>query len=843
MAKNKANEYQLWAGIREPDFNQEDDVLDVSVEEYDREAMINYSQNVNLMRNLPRLADSLKPVERRGLLILREHKSFPGTKPKKSSVIVGDVMTLHPHGDGSIYGTLVGLAQPFTNPIPLVQGTGNFGNDAYKDGYAAMRYTEMTMSKYAQDCFFSDYDDDCIEKIFNTSKDEEEPLSLPCKYPNILVNGGFGLAWGNAFCIPTYNVRDIVKLTKRLLHNPDADDIYILPDIPTGCDVIDDGSLREICDTGTGKLHMRATITVEDNPKRPNVWILRVHNLPWMVDLNSINNALSEKTKAGILPIKDIEDHSYPVKIPTPNGVMTTRKVIKYDIIINRALDPYQIIQKIYKSCQLDKVLSVNFKVVTDALKIDRLNMRDLILVWIDIRREYKRRLINKKISKLNARKSLLEILCRLTEGDTYLETMRIIRNNNASDAAEALMRNKKIPINSYQAEQIIRQGILMFAKDAHKKYSDELKEVKHQLEIQLKKVKDHNYIDEEIEAELEDLLKYASDRKSHIISEETNREIPNTDHFVVISKLGMVKKLPYLPEQMERRKTPSLGVFKNHDYPIHGLSANNLDSLMLFDNFGKYSCIPVHNIENMDTSNVGASIFDLTKMNGEIVTAETFFSDDLQRFTKEKLGLTAYILTLTKSGMIKKTPISEFTESRNQKNVKAMNIKTGDELIEGRILLEPEKTGQRVLIYTEKGMCTQINTNQIPEQSKNAGGVMTLKVDPDDACKGLCIIGNQDTHILVITEKGCAKLSELATLGEPKKKGVVTYITTLDVGDSVYYVETLNESTKPTVTVCTRTSYVNIPFEEIPVKARRAKPVKKIPVERGSRIIRVSFG
>ena len=317
----------LWGGVTEKDFeNEAENVYDKDIGEYDKRSMTYFSQNVNLMRHLPRLADSLKPVERRGLYTLYEDKAFPGTRSKKSSVIVGDTMTYHPHGDGSIYGTLVGMAQPFTNPVPMVQGTGNFGNDIHPNGNAAMRYTEMTMSNYAQDCFFSDYDDDCIEKIFNTSRDEDEPLALPCKYPNILVNGGFGIATGNAFCVPTYSIPDIVKLTKKLLRNPDYDDIYIMPDSPTGCDIVDNGSLREICDTGTGVLKMRSTITIEENPKRPNVWILRVHNLPWMVSIDSITDALTKYTKDGVLPIKDIEDHSYTIKVKSPNGGMTTRK-------------------------------------------------------------------------------------------------------------------------------------------------------------------------------------------------------------------------------------------------------------------------------------------------------------------------------------------------------------------------------------------------------------------------------------------------------------------------------------------------------------------------------------
>lgn len=843
--KNKSSDVeaknQLWYGVSEEDFkNESDNIIDEEVGDYDKQAMIFFSQNVNLMRHLPRLADSLKPVERRGLVILHEKKSVPGTKPKKSSVIVGDTMTYHPHGDGSIYGTLVGMAQPFTNPVPLIQGTGNFGNDAFPNGNAAMRYTEMTMSKYAQDCFFSDYDDDCIEKIFNTSKDEYEPMVLPCKYPNILVNGGFGIATGNAYCVPTYNIPDIVKLTKRLLQNPDADNIYIVPDIPTGCDIVDNGSLREICDTGTGVLKMRSTISIEESNKRPNIWILRVHNLPWMVGITSITDALVKYTKEGTLPIKDIEDHSYAVKLKTANGVMMTRKVIKYDIIINKALDPNQIKEKLYKLTQLEKSISVNFKVVADALSIERLNMRDLILTWIDIRREYKRRLVNKKISKLSARISLLEILCLLTTGDNYLKTMKIIRTNNASDAAKALMDNKQIKINSYQANQVVKQGLLIFAKDAHANYEAELKEKKAELKKQLAKTKSPKYIDEEIEAELEDLLKYDTGRKSDIVSEKNSVEIPDTDHFVTITKLGMIKKLPYKPDIMQKKKTPSLGAFKNQDYPLHGITINNHDSIMLFDNFGRYSCIPVHEIENTDPSQYGTRVFDVSKLNGEIVEASEFFGTDLQSFIKKEIKGDVVVVTLTKNGYLKKTPIEEFTKSRNQKNVRAMKIKQDDQLVSGMFVIERKNKGSNILIYTEKGNFAYIHSDEIAVQSKDASGLLSITLDPDDACKGICIIGDNDDSLLIVTEKGCMKRCELGYLGTPGKRKMSSYLATLDTNDKIKHVSSISSNSN--IAICTRTTYDTFNAEDIPIKTRKAKCNKMVSVPLGNNIISVNI-
>ena len=698
----------------------------------------------------------------------------------------------------------------------------------------------MKMSKYGYDCFFRDYDPDCVETVFNTALDGYEPMAFPSRYPNILVNGGFGIATGNSFCVPTYNIEDIIKLTKRLLHNPDADDIYIMPDMPTGCDIVDNGSLREICDTGTGTLKLRSTITIEENPKKPNIWILRVHNLPWMTDIDSVQQALSKLTRDGTLPIKDTEDHSYAIRVKDPNGGTTTQKVVKFDIIVNRAHDPNQIRAKLFKLTQLERSIAVNFKVVTDSLNVDNLNMRDLIQTWIFTRREYKRRLLNKKITKINARLQLLDILLVLTSKDNLEKTIRIIKSNNEADAVQALMNSKLIKINSYQAERIVDMKLRAFSKDAHKRYKDEHVKLEKDLKECMSMVKSSKKIDEQIEAELEGLMKYASPRRSHIVDGNTSVEIADTDHFITVTKLGMIKKLPYNPNQIQKKKTPSLGAFKNQDYPMHGLVINNHDSLMMFDNFGRFSCVPVNEIENTEPSQYGNRIFDVAKLNGEVVTAFEYFADDTKRFIKENLNANVYIVTLTKNGYLKKTPIEEYTRSRNQKNMRAMKIREDDELIEGRIVMDVALKGVDMLIYTEKGNFAYISSDQIAQQSKDSSGLLSIKLEPDDACKGMCIIGKSDEYLMVVTEKGNMKKCELGYLGNPGKRKMSSYLATLDPTDKVRYVDAIQSDSE--ITICTRTSYHQIKAEEIPVRARKAKGSKMIPVPLGNNIISVGI-
>jgi len=827
--------HALWGNVKETDFDYESNIIDADLAEYDLEAMTIFSKNVNLFRHLPRLQDSLKPVERRILYVAYQLKLWPNTAPKKSASIVGEVTKCHPHGDMSIYKTAVGMAQPWKTPLPLLQGDCNFGNDAYPDAFASMRYTELQLTRYAYDCFFKDFDEDCIETIFNTALDGDEPMALPARYPNILINGGFGIAIGNAFCIPTYNINDVVKLCKRLIDNPDHPDIFINPDIPTGCDIVDNGSLREICETGTGVLKMRATIDIEEDPKKSNVWILRVRNIPWMASLRTIHEKLIELTKDGTLPIKDIQDHSYPVIEKDKDGFKRNRKIIDYQIFINKAHDPKVIRNKIYKMTELEKTISVNFKVVEDALSIGKLNMRDLILAWLDARREYKRRLLNKRISEINARLSFLDVLIDLTSSDEKSSrTITIIRNSSSATAVSELM--KLANMNSYQASKVFNMSVSSFATDAQRRYVEEREKLRNELEQVMKKIKNPKHIDEEIKEELDELLRYATPRKSRIISEEDGIQVSDTDHFVVITKQGMIKKLPHNPSST--RKTPSLGAFKNADYPIHGFVINNHDSLFMLDSFGRYSCVPVHTIENNEPSQYGSTIYDVSKLNGQIVSAFEHFSPDTNDFINDKLKCKVYLVTLTRNGYLKKTPITEFNNTRNVKNSKAMKLRDDDSLVCGRILLDDGNMD--LLIYTEQGYFSYISSDDIAEQSKDSMGLQSIKLEDGDACAGMCVVGKNDQYLLVVTEKGCMKRCEIDYLGKPGKRKVTSYLTTLDVNDKVIYVDGIKDDAK--ITVCTRTDYQDFTVEEVPLRTRKAKCAKMVSVPLGNNIISVNI-
>jgi DNA gyrase/topoisomerase IV subunit A len=533
----------LWPEMSDVEFNTNDKISDIDISEYNLEKMKVFSFNINTFRQILRLSDSLKPVERRILYSMYLANCRPTGKPFKSGPIVANTMFWHSHGDLSIYASLVGLTSPWKRSVPLVDGCGtNFGNDAYPEKYAPPRYTEARISKYAWECFFEDYDDECVEKVFNSSYDKDEPMSLPSKFPNILVNGGLGIAIGNSFGIPPYNVNDIIDVCKRLIADPNHSDIYMIPDLPTNCDVVDDGRiLKEICETGRGTLKMRATIDVYEGVfnKKP-VWILEVKNIPWLVSLTSIEERIVELTRKNILPIKDTQNSSYQVIVDKEN---TVRMKISYKIIIDKSHDPHKIKNKLFTMTDLQKTIPVNFNVVMDDLTIKRLNMRELVLSWLDERRAYKRRLLNKKITKLMARASLLEILIRLLDKDNIEKTMTIIKNSNHDEIIDRLKEHGNM--SSFQATKIADMKLSAFTKDATEKYNAELIKIKAELENTMTLIKSEKKIDKVILSELDDLKKYATPRKSRIIEPETGAQISNTEHSLIVTNQGLVKKLP----------------------------------------------------------------------------------------------------------------------------------------------------------------------------------------------------------------------------------------------------------------------------------------------------------
>lgn len=829
MARNnspkneKKLEARLWDGVQESDFESNKNIEVVDIAQYDTEMMTYYALNVNMWRQLLKLSDSLKPVERRILYALYKHNGFPGNK-LKSTLITGFTAIYHCHGDA--YPTMVNMAQNWKKQVPLIKGHGNFGNAA-GEFYAADRYTEASMSKYAKECFFDDYDEDCVEMVFNSTSDLYEPITLPSKFPNILVNGGTGIAFGNAFRIPTYNINDIIDVCKRVMAAPETADVFMIPDLPSGCQIVDDGhTFQDICNEGKATMKMRADSEIIDGGR---VWIIKFTSIPWMRSLQTIKDKIVELHRKGAITIKDYQDHSYPIK--TKNGQVETK--IDFRILVDKAHDPKVVLNKLYNLTDLQYSASVDFKVVLDVLEIKKLNMRDLINAWLDERRSYKRRLFNKRLTKVAARIDLLKILIILCTGENLNKTTNIIQNSHEDEACAKLQKLAKM--TSYQAAQIYEMKLRAFNADAKKKYEAELKERQNEYNDLMKTIRSEKRIDAIIADELEDLRKYAQPRRSKIVEEESGVHISDTTHSIVVSKQGMIKKLAY--HQNDVKRNSNLGSFRSGDYPTHQCVIHNTSNIIFLDSFGRYSIIPVHKIDNTELSQYGHKLYDIAGLSGKIVNVMESPDDDFIEKCKKQIG-DPYLVTISRNGYAKKTPMEVFTHMNSKKNIRAMKIRDDDSLAIADIMFD--KT--RMIIYTEKGIYSQLTVDRIADQAKDSMGLITLRVESDDGVKGYAPIGPDDEYVVILSEKGMIKkvpvslFGSIARRGNPDDQGCLM---TLDPTDSIAFASGIKPGQK--VIVGMRNQVISLNEADIPDQTKKAKGKHLVPSGPTANIVVVS--
>lgn len=822
--KPKANG-KLWSEIDiAKDFQAAlDTVEEVDIGEHNREGMVLFSANINYARQLSRLSDSLKPSYRR-ILYMMYCQGLKGGSKKKSVSVSGSVTDIHPHGGAAVYATIIGMSQYWKMPIPLIRIIGTNGTEVSKI-YSADRYTEATMSDYAWDCFFKDYDSDCVPMQFNTSGNRYEPVSLPSRYPNMLINGGRGIAVGNAFKIPPYNVGDVLRETKKRLHGYTGP-VYMVPDFPTGCDVID-SDIQQICDTGVGKIRMRAKVAIEDRGKN---WCLRVTNLPWDVSQETIMSSLVALTKDGTLPIKEVHDEHEQDVLADGKTVISR---VNLAIIIDKAHDPYKVREELFKRTKLEEGISVSCKVVLEELKLETYSLGGLISKWIEQRREYKRRLINKQISRLTAQIELTKILIEVMSPGKLEQTVDIIRHSKEELVVPNLV--KKYGMSSYQAEEISKIPIRTFNSEAQAKYKAKLKELNEELDRQMKLVKSEEAIDEIIDAELDELKKYVKPRQSQLIDPSGAQAMDvESEYFLISTKKGCIKKVSV--EAVERGKK-GFGTFEQGDFPTNIIRGKNLDPIIFIDSMGRFSVIKMGAIKTLQLNEVPMKAYDTTKLEGDIVSMRFFQTASSLDWLKENGAGELYLITISEGGVAKRTPASSLIEQcadgdKQVRNAKLTKLKPGDKLTHADFYLGESK----LLIYTSGGDYTLVTAEMVPEFGRDAAGNCLTRLKDGDTCVGCAVIKEALPLLVVVTAKGKMKACEVAYLGKPTLAKTMYQLTGLDDGDSVIYVDCPEKE----IDVCTKNTHQVVSLEEIKVLTRKAKCIKKVPLQNGDNIIQV---
>lgn len=843
MAKQKTG--ALWDGIEETDFENDDNIEDADIGEFNKTNMSIYSINVNLARHIVRINDSLKMVERRILYSMYKMGATPGHL-MKSSNIVAATMLIHSHGDQSIYDSMVGMSQRWKKNVPLVQGKCNFGYINTPNSYGSMRYTEGELTEYAMECFFSDYNEKAITFDEHLTG-KKEPVFLPTKFPNVLVNGSAGLGYGFAPNIVPYNCNDVVDVVKKVMENPDCD-LFVYPDLPTGCDIVqDDEEIKSICDHGKGNLKMRARIDI-DGETKPNKWILHIKSIPYTVSYDRVMEAIIDIGKSKKIAIEDVQDCCTPYL--SSNGSLKTD--VDLQVVISRSLDPKFVRSFLFKNAGLEKTLPLRFTVIKGYKDLEEeVSLKDLIISWIDERRLYKRSLYNHRINYLKSEINIRDIMIELLDKDNLNKTMKIIRNTNADDIPEALM--SQYGMSSHQAKVVSNKPTSAFSKDSRDRYIAEREKMQKELDKLISLVVNAKKIDKQILEELEDLRKYATPRKSPIIRVDGESIISDTDHFIVATENGRIKKLPNPPDKSHTKNW--FGVFTQGDSPIRIFEANNFDSILMFDSTGKYSILPAHQIPNSLYNDPGEDIFKVAKLEGAIInmmryqnTKTASYKKKTKKASTKSLDIkikNVSMMFLTEQGYMKTTQYSEFVlDSNNEpiekiKGSRAMKCKPDDFVVTTSLWYQSEDgSDPSILVYTEKGEYTIIPSSLVINMGKNTQGNLILPVSDNDKCRGFAPIFKGDDVLVVVTSKGLVRKESLQYFDVSKKRRQKYYLCNVEDNETIIFATVARESDDCILSANLKSGLFEINVADIPLTPKRAKGSKMIPVATGDKII-----
>ena len=679
-----------------------------------------HGANINIARITPEMIDGLKPVQRR-ILFMMYHEDSENKEFWKVATIAGIVMgKLHPHSSTSIEDSLVSMAQWWKNSIPLINPSGNFGSLA-GDPAGAGRYIKAKRSEYCKACFFDDWKDSVVDMVLSFDEKMKEPLYLPAKYPNVLLNGCLGIGYGLSSNIPCYNFREVVEATIILMANRDAN-IILIPDSPTGADIIE-GDFGSLCMRGNGQYSQRCTYDIDAEKN-----VITINSIPYNVTVNSIREKIAEiKEQGGLKELVSMDDKS--------------GKFAKVELTIRNDVNPYKFMKKLINEVAgLEKSYPVNITIVNDYNNID-CSIKDLLLMWIDYRREQTRTVISRKRTRIMTEQRINEVKIFLMSKNNLDKTIKIFRSSrNRKEIEEHLVEeyhNSEIRMDSLQAKALSYMKMYELSIESY----EECLKKREELDIEMKNIEDTlntpNGIDKVIIAELKDgIKKFGTDRKSNIVP----RKISISTHadgtcILQLSSDGVISRRIATNADEEPIPVDSNGF---------AVKVDNDSSFILIDDKGYYQLIKVDELP-ID-SRVFVNSYMKHNLNGNIIAMLPYDIESNKCVT-----------LISKMGNMKRIKISDISPSRRP----CMDLMENDVIIRGIVTLI--KSEKDLLIYTKNGMGQRLDPNSIRITSYMAKGGNGFKLDKDDeiiGCYAINPIENQ--YLLYITTKGKMRLNDI---------------------------------------------------------------------------------
>ena len=720
-----------------------------------KDSYIDYAMSVIVSRALPDVRDGLKPVHRRILYGMNGLGVTPDKPHKKSARIVGEVMgKYHPHGDSSIYDAMVRLAQPFNIRYTLVDGHGNFGS-VDGDGAAAMRYTEARMTPLALQ-MLRDIEKDTVDFTPNFDGEEKEPVVLPARFPNLLVNGSNGIAVGMATSIPPHNLCEVIDATVKLIDEPEAtvDDLIKIvkgPDFPTGAIIMGKSSVREAYRTGQGKAVVRAVAEIEETSHGRQQIV--VTEIPYQVNkarlIEKMADLVREKRIEGITAIRD----------------ESSRKGMRIVIELKRDTNANIVLNRLYKHTQMQDSFSMIMLALVDG-KPKILNLREMISEYLKHQKEVvtRRTIYDKK--KAEARAHILEGY--LIALDNIDEIIRIIRNSY-NDAKEKLM--DRFSLTEIQAQAILDMQLRRLQglekEKIQAEYDDLLKKIAYYAELLADEHKLMGVIKDEL---LEIKEKWGDKRRTKIKADA--QEIDEEDLIeeekvcITLTHLGYIKRVPASTYKAQKRGGKGITglTTRENDFVKNMIMTSTHDYLMFFTNTGKAYRIKAYEIPEATRTARGTPVVNfLNLMQRERVTAVI----PIKEFAEDK-----FLVGVTKHGIIKKTALSNFDTNRKAGLI-AINLKDGDQLID----IKQTTGNNNVIIVTKHGKCICFSEEDVRPMGRIAGGVRAIKLEGDDEVVSMELV-EPGQELLVVTEKGFGKRTRVEEYKIQVRggKGLLTY-------------------------------------------------------------------
>lgn len=734
-------------------------VLPAELSKEMRTSFLEYSMSVIVSRALPDVRDGLKPVHRRILYAMNESGITPKRPHAKSARTVGDVIgKYHPHGDYAVYDTMVRLAQPFSMRVPLVDGHGNFGS-IDGDSAAAMRYTEARLDKPAME-LLRDLDKETVDFQPNYDESLQEPVVLPSRFPNLLVNGSSGIAVGMATNIPPHNLGEAIDATCMMIDNPDCtvDDLMKVlpgPDFPTGGIIMGRKGIRDAYETGKGSLTIRSKCRIEEGKNGKHSIV--VSEIPYQVNRTNL--------------LKKIADLIRDKKLPEVSNVHDGADRHGIDIIIELKQNaiPQVVLNKLYKHTQLQVGFGCNMLALVNGVP-RVLSLKEILHYYILHQEEVVERRTRYDLAKAEARAHILEGF--VIALDNIDEVIQIIRSSNTDrEAKDVLMERFKL--SEKQSEAILEMKLRRLTGLEREKIEAELKELREKIDYYKRLLSDKDLVKQVIKEELTEIKeKYSSARITKITDEAKDLDVEDLiaeeEVAITVTKAGYVKRLPVATYRQQKRGGKGMqGVnLKEADFVEHLFISSTHAYLLFFSSRGRVYRLKAYEIPEASRHARGTAIVNVLPLEkGETIAAVIATKD----FPEDE-----YLMFATSSGMVKKTSMKLYDRTRRDGLI-AINLKENDTLISVQRVAE----GEKVMMVSSAGKAIMWDESEVRAMGRDTMGVRGMTVNADARVLGM-EIARPGTELLVITELGYGKRTPVEEYPSHHRGGQGVYTITM---------------------------------------------------------------